>query len=256
MNDVQLGEGYKTLSVCYNGKSITRAELLLYLFEIIDLRKRADELPRESEQNEVSLNQLKYLMERRKIFMPVMEKPTGFAALSKKRMREYQQWLDDAPKREEERKQKEAEEDQRIADVKRRYDETMNKGFQLINEMHSVGNRYKDLMSLNVLAPQYRINHIPEQLLEYLFSGRAMTLTEAINIYHEEQYRLKMMSLAQQQLNEVKKAREEQLQMAYEQLKVLNEQKELQRQALEAVEATRRSVRNIEFITFLDYISD
>lgn len=56
MNNGELGDGYKTLSVCYNGKSLTKAELLLYLYEIIDLRKEADELPKESERNEAEIN--------------------------------------------------------------------------------------------------------------------------------------------------------------------------------------------------------
>ena len=256
MNNGELGDGYKTLSVCYNGKSLTKAELLLYLYEIIDLRKEADELPKESERNEAEINQIKFLMKRKQVFIPVMKKPTGFAALSKRRMREYQKWLDDAPSREEERKRKEAEEVQRIAGLRERYNEAMNKSFDLMHRMNYVGNKYKELMALNVLAPQYRVNHIPEQLLEYLFSGRAMTLSEALNIYHEEQHRTQMMSLAQQQLAEVKRARQEQMDMAWRQLQVLNEQKELQQQALAAAEDARRSLKNIEFISFIEFMKD
>ena len=254
MNHAELGDGYKTLSVCYNGKSLTKAELLLYLYEIIDLKKEADELPAASKQNEAEINQIKHLMKRKQVFIPVMEKPTGLAALSRRRKREYQQWLDDAPRREEERKRKEAEEDQRIAGLKVRYDAAINKSFDLMHRMNYVGNRYKDLMALNILAPQYRTGDIPAQLLDYLFSGRAMTLSEALNIYHEEQHRMQMMSLAQQQLAEIRKARREQLEMSWRQIQILNEQKELQQQALEAAEDARRSLKNIEFVSFLDFL--
>lgn len=250
----ELGEGFRTLSVCYNGKSITKAELILYLYEIIDLRREADSFPKKIEQNTRESNQLKLLTVRRKIYMPIVEKPKGLAALSGKKKREYQQWLDSAPQREEERKRLEAAEDARIAEIQTRIDKITDDDLKMIGRMNYVGNRYKELMALNIIAPQYRADNIPEFLLDYLFSGRAMTLSEAINIYHEELHRMQMMSLAKEQLLEVKKARREQMNIAWQQMQVLKEQSELQRRALEAAEEAKKAAQGAELFSLINLL--
>ncbi|MBQ9679175.1 MAG: hypothetical protein IJV48_00620 [Ruminococcus sp.] len=256
MNDVQLGEGFSELSVCYNGKYITKAELILYLYEIIDLKKEADGFPKLIDEHNKELNQLELLMTRRKIFMPVVEKPTGFTALSGKRKREYQQWLNTTDQREKERMRLEAEEDARIAKIKKRREKIMDEDFKMMGRMNYVGNRYKELIALNVIALQYRLDNIPELLLNYLFSGRAMTLSEAINIYHEEMHRMQMMLLSQEQLVEVKRMRREQMDMAWQQMQVLKEQRELQRQALEAAEDAKKAAQGAEFFSFLNLLTN
>ncbi len=256
MKNGTLGEGYNTLSIVYNGKMMTKAELVLYLFDLTDLKREIDDLMYKMSHNDPREDYLKSQLKRREVIMPYMEKPKGLAALSKRKKEEYQRWVNDAPRREEERKRKEAEETARIEGVKKELDAITKEAFARIGRSQEIGKKYTDLLLMHVIAPEYRTDNIPELLLNYLWTGRAHTLTDAINIYHEEKYRLEMRAIAEQQLAEARVAQQRQLDIAWQQMRELKEQRVLQERALEASEEAKKAAKNAEFISYLHFWAD
>lgn len=256
MGNGSLGQGYEIPSIVYNGKMMTKAELVLYLFDLTDMKREIDDLMYKMTHTDPREDYLKSQLKRREYHAPYMEKPKGLAALSKKKKEEYQRWLDDAPKREEERKRKEAEETARIAEVKKELDAINKEGFARIGRAQELGEKYKELLLMHILAPEYRKDNIPEILLQYLWSGRAHTLTDAINLYHEELYRMEMRSIAEQQLKEARAAQQKQLDIAWQQMRELKEQRVLQERALEAAEEAKKAAKSAEFISYVHFWAD
>ncbi|MBR6413801.1 MAG: hypothetical protein IKS21_04225 [Oscillospiraceae bacterium] len=249
-----LTNGFQMLSVCYNGKQITRAELILYLFEITNLKKEVQTLLQKGERGRKEIKALEALEVRQPVYMPVVEKPKGLSLLSRRRKREYQAWLASAPQQEEERRRLEEKESARIAEVKERKNKLIDDGWQEMERAKKLAKKYEELCCLQIIAPQYRKERIPEILLTYLFEGRAMTLSEALNLYHEEEHRMQMLSIAKQQLVEARQAQAMQLELAWQQLEVLNETKKLQQQALDAANEAKSAAKNAEFYSFLNLI--
>lgn len=252
----ELENGYRVMSVCYNGKQLTKAEIILYLHEIIKVKKEIQELSNVNDNVRKEIKALEALMVRQTVYMPVVEKPRGLASLSKKRKQEYQQWLLSEPQREEERARLEAKEDERIAKLKKRVKTLHDESWERTQNGFSLSKKYTELMQLHIIAPEYRKDNIPELLLNYLLGGRASTLAEALNIYHEEEHRMQMLSIAQKQLYEARKAQQAQLDLAWQQMEVLNETKELQRQALETAKDAKRAAENAEFYSLLNLFTN
>ncbi|MCD7858488.1 MAG: hypothetical protein LUG55_12035 [Clostridiales bacterium] len=100
------GVGFQTISVVYNGREMTKAELIAYFYELTRLQREIEELPKKAQSLSNQMESLKLQKRRKEFTMPQMEPPKGLAALSSRRKREYQRWLDDAPKREEEDEKK------------------------------------------------------------------------------------------------------------------------------------------------------
>ncbi len=134
-----------------------------------------------------------------------MPKPTGMDLFGKKR-KAYEEWLAQAPQREARRKKAEEAEDARLAKIGRELSEA-KENYEV---MHRCGplllELCKKLNYMHVIAPDYRKSPTPEILSHYLRTNRANTLQEAVNLYHEEQFRKEILELQSKQLKELRHA--------------------------------------------------
>lgn len=255
-------------SVAYNGTQISKIDLINYLYELVDLKKKIEEYKKQGELRYQQQEQLTQDLQRRYFRMPPdVQKPCGLGRLSAKKRREYQAWLAAAPQRERERQRLIEEEDRRIAETKEKIDQLIYEGFADTEQMKRLCDQYTALLQRHIIPPDYRTGNIPQQLLTYLFNGRTHTLTDAINLYHEELHRSNMQQIAQKQQMQAERAYSEQKSMAWQQMQMQiqmhNQQLQLQRQQLdkleeitEEVEATRRAAEGIKFYAEMEYYSN
>lgn len=246
----------QNMSTVYNGGQMSKSELMAYLYEVTKYKKEFESYELRKKEREKQLQNLEVQTQCRRTF-PVEYKmpPSGLERFSSKKKMEYQRWLDDTPKREAKRQQQEKEEDERIAMLKKQYSELQSEALNDVARMNGLAKKFEELMLCHVIAPDYRGGDIPQMLLMYLFNGRANTLAEAINIYHEEMYRLEMKAIAEQQRKDAYIARQRQLDLAWNQLELQREQAQQLATIAKASEETKDAVKNVEFWTWLDYIS-
>lgn len=256
LQQASFGPGFQTVSIVYSGAQMTKAELLAYLYEITRCKKEFEDFSHRSEERKKQINALEVQTRRRTFPMEYREPPRGFAALSRRKKQNYQTWLNAAPSRETEHKRREAEEDARIAALHKQIAQLQDEELRDTGRTLALSNKYKDHMMRQVLAPDYRQGDIPQLLLTYLFNGRAQTLTEAINLYHEEKYRLDMRNLAEQQRREMLANQQRQLNMAWQQMEMQRQQVELQQKTLETAKEARTAAKNAEFLSWLNLLSD
>lgn len=244
-------QGMLTRSVVYNGEIMTKIEVLLYLRDASDMKREINERLAALEECERQKRAAEKEMQRRPIqALPEMEKPTGLAALMPGRKQEYERWLRDAPWREEERVRREAEEDRRVEAAKRRYSELSDQCWTDTLAARELSGRYKAHMLRQVIHPDYRKDGVPEMLFLYLMNGRAQTLTEAQNLYHEEQYRSAMLSQMQEQTRQIERARIEQQRAAREMMEM---QRERMDHIAHLMEETRDAAKDAKFYAELNF---
>lgn len=236
-------KGYMIESVVYNGDIMSKIDVMIYLRDTIALKKEIDKCMQNVEVRDERLRILEIERKRRTITMPPpMQKPTGFAALFSANQRAYEKWLSEAPEREKERLRLEEEEEQRVTKLKKEYSSLQDENFAELGYAHKLVKQYTEQMQRQIIAPNYRDVHILETLLLYLFNNRAQTLTDAINLYHEEQHRLTMQNLAEQQRRQIEIAREEQMRLAWQQMESQREQlQQIAKSAKEAEEAAKQA---------------
>ncbi len=248
--------GYYPISITYNSQRMNKAELMAYLYEITRYKKQFQEHEQRKAARSQKIQTLEQEIKCRRTFPePYMAPPSGFARLSRRRMRVYQQWLNDAPKREAERKEKEKEESDRIGALNKQYNELQDEAFTDIVKMNTVALEYKKLMDRAVLAPDYRDGDIPHILLMYLFNGRANTLTEAVNLYHEEQHRMELLAIAQQQRREAYIAKQRELDLIWKQMELQREQTEHLAEIAQTSKETRDVAKRTELLAWMDYLT-
>ena len=184
-----------------------------------------------------------------------MPKPTGFDPFGKKR-RAYEEWLAAAPQRQARRRQAEEAEDTRVAKIECELKEVKEK-YQV---MHRCGPKIlelcKKLAYMHVIAPDYRKPPIPETLAHYLRVNRANTLQEAVNLYHEEQFRKDTLELQKQQLKEIRYAASlQQTALRRQQLQYAQEMASL-REAQHAVTEELKGIRSAaDWIAFYEVMN-
>lgn len=244
------------ISITYSGEQMTKPEIIAYLYEVTKYKKEFELYEQRKKERNTKIQALEMQIQCKKTFaLPYKAPPSGFARLSSRKKMEYQRWLDDAPEREKEKRKKEEEENKRIADLKMQYDKLTDEALEEAGQMADKANRFKELMLRQVIAPDYRDGDIPQLLLMYLFNGRANTLTEAINVYHEEMHRLEMKKIAEQQNRESHEALQRQLDIAWRSMENQREQAETLATIAKSSEETKKAVKNAEFLLWLDYIS-
>lgn len=244
------------ISITYSGEQMTKPEIVAYLYEVVKYKKEFELYEQRKNERDKKINTLEMQIQCKKTFpLPYKSPPSGFARLSSRKKIEYQRWLDDAPKREEEKRQKEEEENKRIEGLKSQYDKLTDEALEDSVQMVEKANKFKELMLRQVIAPDYRDGDIPQLLLMYLFNGRANTLTEAINVYHEEMHRLEMKTIAEQQQREARKALQHQIDLAWQNMEIQREQAETLAEIAKSSEETKNAAKNAEFLLWLDYIS-
>jgi hypothetical protein len=252
----QMDSGSQPISITYGGEQMTKPELIAYLYEVTRYKKEFEVYEQRKKEREKQIQALATEMQCKRTFpLPYREPPRGLALLSSRKKKEYQRWLDETPKREEEKKRKEEEENKRIAGLREQYNKISGEALQDSGQMLAEAKKFEELMLRQVIAPDYREGDIPQRLLMYLFNGRANTLAEAINVYHDEEYRMEMKMLAIQQQEEAKAAMQRQLSIAWQQLETQREQAENLAAIAKSSEETRKAAKDAEFWLWLDYIS-
>ncbi|MCD7858487.1 MAG: hypothetical protein LUG55_12030 [Clostridiales bacterium] len=153
-------------------------------------------------------------------------------------------------------RRKKAEEDARLEEVNRKSEETFNELMSLNGKGQELAKQRDDLLLMQVIAPDYRGGHIPELLMNYLFNGRAQTLSEAINVYHTEKHQQEMYMLAEQQRRDAQMAQQRQLDLAWQQMNMLRQQTEMQSEALKAAKEARDAAKNAELWSWISMLDN
>lgn len=241
-----MSNAMETISVAYNGEEISKLDLLMYLNELISLREKINQWERDRDDIQTREQAINLQRKRRTYYEPVVEKPTGLAALSGSKRREYQRWLDSAPERQQKREQFEVEETARLEALeakKKELEQEYNHGFSAAME---TAKKFQQVCLQHILAPEYRKDDIPKILFLYLFNGRANTLEAAINLYHQELHYQKLEDIAKEQARQARASH-------YAQMQVIREAQEEQNQELSALReeltTARRAAENASFNT-------
>lgn len=192
--------------------------------------------------------------------MPTMEKPTGLAALSSRRKREYQEWVSKVDERQAELARKEKEEDNRIKELNKQIKQYRTESFSSLSELKELVDAHGELCQLQIISPDYRDRETLERLLSYLFNCRANTLSEAINVYHEEKHReqmeammVKQTHIAQQQLQA---QREAERNAQRRQMELLEEQQLARAEQARAARKQQSLLEDIRFYQQINYWSN
>lgn len=261
----QGGMAGQPISIAYSGAQMTKMEVMAFLYEAARYQKEFKQYEGRKAERDKRLQTLEVQVKGRRTFPKEtpMQPPSELPRFSTRRrreyqarqQREYQTWLAEAPMREEARQRKQAEEDARIEGLKKQYSDLQSEALEDAVNMNVLAAEYKDLLAKQVIAPDYQKFDVPEMLLMYLFNARANTLAEAINIYHEEMYRMEMRSLAEQQRQEARAAQRRQAALAMQQLEAQREQAAHLLEAEKSAKAARAAAENAEMLAWIDLLS-
>lgn len=244
----------------YNGEMWRKIDLMIYIETAIDLKAQVMAYLETSGERQKRQRFLVQNMTRKKLTFPSMSKPSGLAALSGARRREYERWLAAAPEREAEQRRFEEREDARIAGLNEEW-----KAIQMISvrERESarvIAERYTAHMLKQVIPPDYREDEAMRLLLGYLSNNRAHTLTDAINLYHQEQHWRAMEEIADQQRRDIQAAQQQQQRLLREQIALQREQMVREAEHMRAVEsdaaAARRAAESADFWLMMNYLKE
>ncbi len=195
----------------YNGATVNKLTLMEYLQRVDQLERAILNLNRCKEQTERRIFALEQEAKRRSIPLPTKEKPSGLSGRFGQKKREYERWLAEAPQRKAAWEEACRQEEQRVQDVNRTIEQLRAENEERLALGKQFIEKYRDLLVLHVLPPDYRLGGIPGLLLSYLMNNRADTLSQAISLYHEEQYREEMVSLAREQNQKLQAAMDRQV---------------------------------------------
>lgn len=255
-NKITLGNGFLIPSVVYNGQTMTKAELIMYLGELLDTKGVLEQIDQEQKLLKKEQDKLSHQCKRKQMVMPIMPKPTGLAALSARKKREYEYWLNNADQREAEKKRFDEEEDKRIQLVEQKKDEVTNNIFKNIGKIHELVEHYQEMILRQIIPPDYRKGEIMTLLMDYLLNGRANTLTDALNLYHAEVHYGNMERLAAEKIQEDKKAYHYMRALAEEQIRIQENNAEKLQKIGEDIEAAKDAVESAKTLLWSDYISN
>ncbi len=253
LSNVNLNTILLTEGPVYNGDMWTKVDLIQYIDKAIKLQvqfeARMETLHEHYDRQEFIRSQKK----RRTISFPVVEKPTGLASLSRSKNKRYEKWLSEAPQREQELKSFEEKENNRIGELVKEEEALDLLVANERNYLFKLTEEFKNHMLRQIIPPDYRNNDILRLLLSYLMDNRAHTLTDAINLYHQEKHWKSLENIAAQQKNEIRRAREEQEALMREQIW---QQAEHMREMQSAANATKRAAEGAEFWLMMNYFKD
>lgn len=238
-------------STVYNGDTMTKLEVMEYLCEMAMFWKEFDQY--EEQRRKIRAKMDANLMQQKRRSFPLVERerPTGLAALSPRKRREYEYWLSKVDERKREKERLEAEEDVRIETLCKQWRELELEHNAVYVKEQKLTEDFKELCFRHILAPDYRKRGIPELLLCYLYNGRAHTLTDAINLYHQELHWGKMEEIAKDQARQVQASLYYQEQTLREQVA---EERVWRQEISEAMDDTRRAAQEAKFYAELSLL--
>lgn len=233
-------------SYAYNGDTMTKLEVMQYLCSLTKKQKEFEETQKRSKLRSQRRHSLSQGLNRKTFDFPVMEKPTGF--FNRKKELEYRSWLANAPAREARKAQLEAQEDARIAADKQEIQRLNQENDEDYARAKILVEEIKTLFQRQILPPGYRMDNIPGILLFYLFNCRANTLTEAINLYHQELHCQKMEDIAAEQLEMAKRSYQIQEEILASQERTEYMTRESLSKMSYEMEKTRKAAENASFM--------
>jgi len=120
-------------------------------------------------------------------------------------------WVARAPEREKAKAEFDKKERERMAPYTLKLSELADKRLSRSFEAQKLVQEYESLLVLDYLAQDYRKNDVPFILLCYFINGRANTLTEAVNLFHQESHQMRLEELQHQQMESARRAHERML---------------------------------------------
>lgn len=182
-----------------NGSILTKRELLMYLAAIIHAMQDIAAVDKKIENRKLLIKAKEIETKRVEFNIPTMEKPSGLSSLSRSKNKKYQKWLEEAPIREAELKKKNEIEEQRIAVVKTKLSELQSAQNKDLEIKIQAEEQLHHLLEQNILPDEYTAAVPIVTITGYLVKNRAHTLTDAINLYHQERHWLQMENMMEDQ---------------------------------------------------------
>lgn len=182
-----------------NGSVLTKKELLMYLAAVIHTMQDIAVADKEIANRKLLIKAKEIETKRAEFKMPTMEKPSGLSSLSRSKNKQYQKWLEEAPVREAELKKKNEIEDQRIAVVEKKLLELQTAQDEDLERKNQAEKQLRYLYEQNILPDEYTAAVPLITITGYLAKNRAHTLTDAINLYHQEKHWMQMENMMEDQ---------------------------------------------------------
>lgn len=242
-------------SIVHNGNIMTKKELLIYFSEVMHILSDMEKAEQRIFNRRPQISALKLELKRRTFPMPYKAPPSGLAALSPKKKREYQNWLANAPQRDAEQRVKEAEEDLRIKAVEEKL--SVLEKQQEADAILAVSKEteYVNKLDEGILPDEYAKQKSMKAIIQYLITDRAHTLTDAINLYCQEQHWERLEKIA---LEQKKELIESQQRMEMQQKHHMAQMRAMQRQQAEelqeSMDATRRAAEDAKFYAEMNFL--
>ncbi len=182
-----------------NGSVWTKGELLMYLASVIHAMQDIAAADKEIENRQLLIRAKEIEARRTEFNAEVMEKPSGLSALSLSKNRRYQKWLEEAPRREAALNRKREEENLRVVAVEQRLAELQTEQNGDLDKKRQAEEQLDFLLSQNILPEEYSAPGPLLSITGYLVKNRAHTLTDAINLYHQESHWRQMENMMEDQ---------------------------------------------------------
>lgn len=197
------------MSVAANGVQLTRTEIMEHLAAISNRQNTMNELTKKVNRYE---NEKKLLEaqekrrswtppEKRGFFGKLLGKPDPYV---EKTAEEMKQEFDQI-------------EELRVKGIHENLLNIQTESLPLVIKVNSAMKECTKLFEMDYLPKAYRRDPIPMMLLCFMVNGRANTLTEAINLYHQTAHQNRLENLQREQLAELRTTRRLQAQLLEEQ---------------------------------------
>ena len=244
-----------TTSVLTDGTTITKKELLEFFVQYLQAMDSYNDATARIKSSDTKIAALEMDSKRRTFPIAHKEPPRGLAALSLKEKRAYQRWLDTAAEREAEQKEKERAEELRLKEVGQQL-LALRQQREQDALMAETAKKDLDMISgTGILPHAYLQPQIVIMLAKFFVTNRAHTLTEAINLYHQELHWQQMNDMQKQQMYEnaaAHRALAAQNQMYARQ--IITEQREAAAELRDSLDDIKRSVNEVKFYAEMDYL--
>lgn len=272
-----IGADNLPMSVCYNGSYICKTDLMIYINNLLRMNRLFDHMRADNKKRDTRIEGLKALTKRKQFYLPTRsapQKPTGLSALSSSKRQKYEKelwdynlWVSQEGDRRAILAQQEKEEDDRITNIYQEINQIRDEQFATINAMAELTELHRQEYEKQIISPDYRDPEILELLLSYLFNNRANTLTEAINLYHEEMHRRQVEQMLNKQSRFAELQLKTQQQMARDnmraQLALIEEQRVTRQQQaqqaqlqLNAINEAKSVMKDIRFYEQMLYLQN
>ena len=244
-----------TTSILTNGTTITKKELLEFFVQYLQAMDNYNDATARIKSADIRIAALEMDSKRRTFPIARKEPPHGLAALSLKEKRAYQRWLDAAPEREAEQREKERAEDLRLKEVEQQLLTLKQQREQDALIADTSKNDLDVISGSGILPRAYLQPQIVIMLAKLFVTNRAHTLTDAINLYHQEMHWQEMSNMQKQQMEE--NAAAHRVLAAQNQMyarQILAEQRETAAELRDSLDDIKRSVNEVKFYAEMEYL--